>query len=289
MMYEIIVRAAIGGLGKFRGSQRAHAPGDAPRVDRHPAGRGLHRRAGAAAKEDAVGPEAGQLARAAQRAVGQMAQLVRIQRLHVLRKPGHRRRLHDQHRQAGSVLPQAVAGVDQGGEVCAVPVPLQGQLYVPAEADMPPSPEHRQQHDQSQRRHGQKASRPAAAGGGAAPAHQRGHAHAGGGLQHAPGSQAAGEQRGGDQAGGSQPGPAAQPAEAVSKKGGEDRIEAECQQRPEQPSRMQSSQRELNCGENARVHEQIDGQSGFDGHPAHLAFHVLSYGKSFLLPRRDCR
>ena len=288
-MYEIFVRAAVGNLGKLRRRQRAHAPGDAARIDRHPAGWGLHRRARTAAEEDAVGPEAGQLTCAAQRTVGQMAQLVRIQRLHKPGKVRHRPRLHDQHRQAGSVLPQAVAGVDQGGEVCAEPVPLQGQLYVPAEADMPPSPEHRQQHDKPQRRHGQKAPRPAAAGGGAASAHQRGHAHAGGGLQHAPGSQAAGEQHGGDQAGGNQPGPAAQPADAVSKKGGEDRIEAERQQRPEQPARMQPSQRKLNCGEDARVHEQIDGQSGFNGHPAHLAFHVLSYGKSFLLPRRDCR
>lgn len=154
---------------------------------------------------------------------------------------------------------------------------------------MPPSPEHRQQNNQSQRRHGQKAPRPPAAGGGAAPAHQRGHAHAGGGLQYAPGPQAAGEQRGGDQAGRCQPGPAAQPAEAVSKKAGEDRIEAEREQRPEQPARMQPSKRKLYCSENARVHEQIDGQIGFDGHPAHLAFHVLSYGKSFLLPRRECR
>ena len=288
-MYEIFVRAAVGNLGKLRRRQRAHAPGDAARIDRHPAGRGLHRRARTAAEEDAVGPEAGQLARAAQRAVGQMAQLVRIQRLHKLGKVRHRPRLHDQHGQAAAMLPQAVAGVDQGGEVRAEPVPLQGQLYVPAEADMPPSPEHAGQGHQAQHSRGQKASRPAAAGGGAAPTHQRGHAHAGGGLQHAPGSQAAGEQRGGDQAGGSQPGPAAQPAEAVSKKGGEDRIEAERQQRPEQPARMQPSQRELNCGENARVHEQIDGQSGFDGHPAHLAFHVLSYGKICLLPRRECR
>ena len=200
-MYEIIVRAAIGNLGKLRRRQRPDAPGDAARVDRYPAGRGLDRCARSATKQYAVWPKAGKLARTAQRAVGQEAQLVRVQRLHVLRKLGHRRRLHDQHRKAAAILPQAVAGVDQGGEVRAEPVPLQGQLYVPAEADMPPSPEHRQQHNQSKRRHGQKAPRPPAAGGGAAPAHQRGHAHAGGGLQNAPGPQAAGEQRGGDQAG----------------------------------------------------------------------------------------
>lgn len=289
MMYEILACAAIRCLGKLRRRQRAHAPGDEPWIDGHPAGRRLHRRARTAAEENAVGPEACQLPCAAQRAVGQMAQLVRLQRLHKLGKARHRPRLHDQHRQAAAMLPQPVTGVDQGGEVRAKPVPLQGQLYVPAEADMLPSPEHAGQGHQSQRSRGQKASRPAAAGGGAAPAHQRGYAHAGGGLQHAPGPQAAGEQRGGDQTGRSQPGPAAQPAEAVSKKGGEDRIEAERQQRPEQPARMQPSQRELHRGEYARVHEQIDGQKGFDGHPAHLTFHVLSYGKSFLLPRRDCR
>ena len=215
-MYEIFVRAAVGGLGKLRRCQRAHAPGDAPRIDGHPAGRRLRRRAGSAAKANAVGLKAGQLTCAAQRAVGKMTQLVRAQRLHVLCKPGHRRRLHDQHGQAAAMLPQPVAGVDQGGKVRAEPVPLQGQLYVPAEADMPPSPEHRQQHNKPQRRHGQKAPRPAAAGGGAAPAHQRGNAHAGRSLQHAPGPQTAGEQRGGDHAGGSQPGPAAQPAESDS-------------------------------------------------------------------------
>ena len=286
-MYEIIVRAAVGELGKLRRRQRAHAPGDAPRIDRHPAGRGLHRRARTAAEEDAVGPEAGQLSRTAQRAVGKKAQLVRLQRLRKLGKARHRPRLHDQHRKAAAMLPQAVAGVDQGGEVRAEPVPLQGQLYVPAEADMPPATEHRQQHDKPQRRHRQKAPRPAAAGSGAAPAYQRGHAHTGGGLQHAPGPQAAGEQRGGQQAGGAQSDPAPQPAEIGQT--GEDGIEAEREQRPQQSARMQPSQRELHGGEYARVHEQIDGQKGFDGHPAHLAFHVLSYGKICLLPRRECR
>ena len=118
-MYEIFVRAAIGNLGKLRGSQRAHAPGNAPRIDGHPAGRGLHRRARAAAKEDAVGLKADKLPRAAQRAIGKEAQFVLVHHLHKLRKMGHRPRLHDQHRQAASVLPQAVAGVDQGGEARA--------------------------------------------------------------------------------------------------------------------------------------------------------------------------
>ena len=265
-MYEALIRGAIGGLGKLRRRQRPHAPGNAPRVDGHPAGRGLHLRARTAAEAHAVGLKAGQLSRAAQRAVGQMAQLVRLQRLHKLGKARHRPRLHDQHGQAAAVLPQAVAGVDQGGEIRAEPVPFQSQLYVPAEADMPPAPEHAGQSHQPQRRHGQIASRPASAGGGAAPAHQRGNAHAGRSLQHAPGTQAAGEQRGGDHAGGSQPGPAAQPAESDSEKAGEDRIKAEREQRPQQLGQMQPSQRKLHRSKDAGVHQQINGEKGLNGH-----------------------
>lgn len=287
MMYEILIRGAIGGLGKLRRRQRPHPPRNAPRIDGHPAGRCFHHPACAAAEEDAVGLKASQLPRTAQRAVGQESQLVRVEVLCKLRKPGHRPRLHDQHRQAASVLPQAVAGVDQGGKVRAEPVLLQGQLYVPAEADMPPAPQYADQGQQSQRRHGQVAPRSAAAGCGAAPAHKCGHAHAERRLQHAPGAKAAGEQRGGDQAGCAQGDPVAQPAQAGEK--GEDGIEAEQKQRAKQPAQMQPSQCELHRGEDAGVHQQIYGQNSFQGHPAHLAFHVLSYGKSTLLPRIDCR
>lgn len=286
-MYEALIRGAIGGLGKLRRRQRPHAPGNAPRVDGHPAGRRLRQRPRTAAEAYAVGQKAGKLPRAAQRAVGQVAQLVRVEILHQLREAWHRLRLHDQHRQAASVLPQAVAGVDQGGEVRVEPVLLQGQLYVPAVADMPPSPQHAAQRHQSQRSRRQKAPRPAAAGCGAAPAHKCGHAHAERRLQHAPGAKAAGEQRGGQQAGRGQTGPAAQPAKIESE--GKYGIEAERCQRSKQAAQMQPSQRELHRGEDAGVHQQIYGQKGFNGHPLHLAFHVLSYGKSSLLPRIDCR
>ena len=155
---------------------------------------------------------------------------------------------------------------------------------------MPSPPQDAQQRCETHSSCGQEAPRPAAARSGAASADQRSHAHAGGRLQHASGSQAAGEQRSGGQTGGGQPGPATQPAESGPKKAGDNRIEAKREQRPQQPTRLQPSQRELHRGEYACVHQKVDAQKGFNGHlGTHLAFQELSYGKNCWVPRNYCR
>ena len=187
------------------------------------------------------------------------------------------------------MLPQTVAGVDQRGNGCAQPVPLQRQLYVPSEADMPAPPQDGQQHRQARQHQRQIAHGAAAAGACAAAAQQRCDAHAGRRLQHPPGAQAAGQQRRGQQAGGGQPRPGPQPDQPPSEKGGEDRIGHQRKQRPQQPPQVQSIQRKLNRGKNTCVHQKIYGKKGFNGHLNAPRFPLPIIWKNFKVPSINCR
>ena len=187
------------------------------------------------------------------------------------------------------MLPQTVAGVDQRGNGCAQPVPLQGQLYVPSEADMPAPPENGQKHRQTRQHQRQIAHRPAAAGACAAAAHQRCDAHAGRRLQHPPGAQAAGQQRGGQKAGDGQSRPGLQQDQPPSEKGGEDRIAQQRKQRPQQSPRVEAIQRKLNRGKYTCVHQKVYGKKGFNGHLNAPRFPIPIIWKNHRLPSSNCR
>lgn len=199
------------------------------------------------AEEHAVGMEAIDFARAAERAEGQAANFAGGERPHVFGDLRQGARLDDQHGKPAPVFAQPVSGVDERGEAAAHAVLFHIQFYVPAKADIPAAARQRNQNQRAQRGPWEGAAQlrePRRARAGAD--HERRA------LEYAKRAALRTERRATQQRR-AEPRDRARPAEEQ----GKERKQRERELRRREPARMKAPQHALHRDQHAQIHQKI--------------------------------